>query len=61
MKDRETEYELIKTYEDEKGTVRVFRPILTEEERNLRMKILKQATEAILKEQIKLGGLKNGY
>ena len=60
MKDRKTEYELIKTYEDEKAVVRVFKPILTEEERELRMKILKQAAEAILKEQIKLGGLKNG-
>lgn len=61
MKDRKTEYELIKTYEDEKAVVRVFRPILTEEERNIRMKILKKSAEAILKEQIKLGGLKHGY
>lgn len=61
MKDRKTEYELIKTFEDEKAIVRVFRPILTEEERKIRMDILKKSAEALIKEHIKAGGLKHGY
>lgn len=60
MKDRKIEYELIKTYEDEKGRVRVWKPILTEEERAIRMSVLIKAAEDILKEQIKIQRRKGG-
>lgn len=60
MKGRKIEYELIKTYEDEKARVRVWKPILTEEERALRMSVLIKAAEDILKEQIKIQRRKGG-
>ena len=54
MRDREIEYELVSRTENEKGIVEVYRPILTEEERAVRMSMLMKASEDILREKIRV-------
>lgn len=54
MKKDKDEYELIKVYEDEKAIVKVYRPILTEEERERRMQIIRLAAEDLLREKMQL-------
>ncbi|MGN1196818.1 MAG: hypothetical protein ACI4TA_04395 [Acetatifactor sp.] len=54
MQKQDIQYVKIKEYRDEKATVRVYRPILTEEERERRMKNLRRAAETILKTAIRL-------
>ena len=43
------EYELKKVFTSEKAVVRVFSPIITEEERAKRMKAIHKAAEKLLK------------
>lgn len=54
MKGQETEYIKIKEYRDEKAIVRVYKPVLTEEEYERRMRNLRKAAEDILKTEIRL-------
>lgn len=49
----EDEYYLAKTIESSNAIVRVYAPILTDEENERRMKRLYDATEELLKEQIR--------
>lgn len=49
----QTEYIHTKTIESSGAIVRVFSPVLTEEERTRRMKAIRDAAAALLKEQMK--------
>lgn len=48
------EYIHTKTIESSNAIVRVFRPVLTEEERAKRMKAIHNAAAALLKETVKI-------
>ena len=59
MQGQDIEYIKIKEYRDERGVVRVYKPVLTEEERERRMRNLRKAAEDILKTAIRLEMEKN--
>lgn len=53
MRKRQDEYILEREIIDEKFHVRIFRPVLTEEERARRMKRLHKAAEELLKDAMR--------
>lgn len=59
MKSNDTYMEPV-IIEDKGWTIRVFRPILTDEERNRRMEELKKATIALLRDNPPKGGAARG-
>lgn len=47
------EYTLVKTIEDEKAVIRVYSPVISDEERNRRYETIKKAAVALLKGSVK--------